>query len=174
MYMQRFAAMMAFALSMALQYDAHMKHGFTLIETIIYMALLSTLITGSLLITYGILDSSIKNQSESILNSEAAFVMKKIEWAMTGATAINNPPAGNSGSVFSITNSGVPYVFDISAGEIRLSRNGAGAEPLTTQNVSVTSFSVSHIGPLGAKPRAANITLTINGRPFNSTFYLRK
>ena len=67
--------------------------GFTLMETIIYVALLALLMGGTLLAAYQILQSSSATSAHDSAGMEGSFIMRKVAWALGGAQTILIPSA---------------------------------------------------------------------------------
>ncbi|OHA70741.1 MAG: hypothetical protein A3D64_02825 [Candidatus Wildermuthbacteria bacterium RIFCSPHIGHO2_02_FULL_49_9] len=138
-----------------------MKKGFTLIETIIYIALLAFLLGAGISAAFYIIDSSQKNKSEVNVQAEGNFILRKLDWALTGATDVSA-----AGTTLTVTKAGGPYVFSYDGSKyFRL-----GAVNLNSSLVTVSDvvFSVS-----GA-PKKVTADFTVNGKAFNLTKYLRK
>lgn len=69
------------------------KSGITLIETIIYIGLMSLVIYGSIFITYHMIEIGGKNEESVYILNEVVFINKKIEWILrdtTNVTITNN------------------------------------------------------------------------------------
>ncbi len=65
----------------------------TLIETIIYIGLMSLVIYGSIFITYHMIEIGGKNEESVYILNEVVFINKKIEWILrdtTNVTITNN------------------------------------------------------------------------------------
>jgi Tfp pilus assembly protein PilV len=62
--------------------------GFTLLETIIYCALFSILMTGALVTTYALMSSSASIKEKTNTLAESTFVNQKLAWAIIGAEEI--------------------------------------------------------------------------------------
>ena len=119
-----------------------MTRGFTLIETVLYIGLMGILMTGTLLIVYQLLQSSSHTNAKTTLQNEGTFVLRKLDWAFSTNT---NVWVRLTGTTIEMSTDGVTYV------------------PLTTQNVSVSSFNrVTSI----AVPRTLDASTTINGVVF--------
>lgn len=69
--------------------------GFTLIESLIYIALFTIVIGGGMVAVYNIIEATNANTNHVILQEEANFLFRKIDWALTGATSITIPSAGS-------------------------------------------------------------------------------
>lgn len=59
--------------------------GFTLIEVVIYLALFSIIIGGALVSVYNIIESSGKLENKVVMQEEANFLLRKINWVLNGA-----------------------------------------------------------------------------------------
>ncbi len=62
--------------------------GFTLIETMIYIALFALIMTGTIVSIYGILGSSARNQLKAMVQEEGSFLVGKVDWSLNGASSI--------------------------------------------------------------------------------------
>ena len=82
------------------------RSGFTLIEVIIYLALFSILIGGALVSAYSLIESNERNQTKAIVQNEGAFVLAKIDWALSGIQSVDQPPFGGSGALLQVTKYG--------------------------------------------------------------------
>ncbi|MDO8529911.1 MAG: prepilin-type N-terminal cleavage/methylation domain-containing protein [bacterium] len=155
--------------------------GFTLIETIIYIALFAMVIGGGLVAAHQIVQATDASYNHIILQEEANFMFRKIDWALTGATSIS--ASGSTLTVFKLI-SGVstPLVFTLSGSDITLQRGGAPASILNSSSIGASSVLFAKTTGINGKPDsiASSFTLTTiqNGRPatqtFNFTKYLRK
>ena len=65
-----------------------MKKGFSLIEVIIYIALMAFLMGAGITAAFFVIDSSQKNKEEVNVQAEGNFILRKIDWALTGATDV--------------------------------------------------------------------------------------
>jgi prepilin-type N-terminal cleavage/methylation domain-containing protein len=153
--------------------------GFTLIESIIYLALFSIVIAGGMIAAYGIIQSSDNGSNHITLQEEANFILRKINWAMTGSntiTVISSPPS------LSVTKSGLPILlFDMSSSDLRLTRGSGSPITLNSSNIKISNLSFVKITGSGKTDAVAtSFTLTTfqNGRNiaqnFSTTKYLRK
>jgi type II secretory pathway pseudopilin PulG len=151
-----------------------MKKGFTLIETLIYIALFSTIIFGAIISTYYLIQGSDSLSNKTVTQEEGNFVLRKIDWALTGLTSFSISGASCS-QTLSVNKFNFGVIdFRITSGvkaHIEIQELGAGYIPITTTNASTTCLQFTQISanPLGIKASA-----TINGVPFEITKYIRK
>ena len=68
--------------------------GFTLIETIVYLALFGILLSGVFMSAFNIIESSGRNQVKIIMKNEGEFLLAKINWAISRAIIAQVPEGG--------------------------------------------------------------------------------
>ena len=64
--------------------------GFTFIEVIIYIALSSLLLGTAFVTVFQLIDSSNKLNVKNTVQEEGNFVMRKLNWALTGVSSFSN------------------------------------------------------------------------------------
>jgi type II secretory pathway pseudopilin PulG len=65
------------------------QKGFTLIETIIYIALFFIIIGGGMVGAYQIVQNTDRTEARTVLEQDSNFILRKIDWAITGAINVN-------------------------------------------------------------------------------------
>ncbi len=144
--------------------------GFTLIEVIVYIALFSIIIGGGMIAVYEVIQSTDAGTNHVTMEEEANFLLRKINWALTGATSFT------TGSSLSIIKSGSTYVFDLNSGNLQLT-DGGTIYILNSSSISVSSLSYNSIGSNGVTTSFTLKTIQ-NGRnvteSFSTTKYLRQ
>ena len=161
------------------KYNKKNSTGFTLIEIVIYLALFSIIIGGGMIAVYEIIQSADAGENQVILQEEANFLLRKIDWALTGATSV---AVTSFPQTFSVTKSGLPtLLFDYNSSNLRLKRGSSSAVILNSSSITVSNLSFVKTVVSG-KPDAITTTFTLttaqNGRNtsqvFTTTKYLRK
>ena len=117
--------------------------GFTLIETLMYSAIVTGFLTFALMISYQIINSSDRSTDLVELNENQQFVTEKIGWALSNVSAVNSPTSGNSASSLSVNRlnySGNPIVISLSNGQAMISTSSLPAVPLSNSHVTVSSL----------------------------------
>ena len=151
------------------QQRVHNNIGFTLIEVLVYIGLLSIIITGSLGVANQITQGVQKDSARLIIQTEADFVLRKLDYALTGAK-LSQVTGGSALSI--AAGSGFCFVFDSVTSAIMLKSESCASaslapQPLTSVNVSVSSLSFALNGA------AVTSIFVMNGQTFQSTKYLR-
>lgn len=156
-----------------------MQKGFTLIEMLIYLALFSLIIGGFLVATFQIIQGNDSAQQKAVVEEEANFLLRKIDWALSGVGSINAPLPGLTRPTLSITKPGLPagqnpLVFNFSSGNIWLQRGTGSPAILNSSNVAISNLLFNHIPASAQKPEAVKASFNIGSRVFETTKYLRK
>lgn len=154
-----------------------MNRGFTLIETLIYIALFALIMGSGVAASFYVIDSSEKEKAGINAIAEAQFLLRKIDWALTGADAINFPLSGTSGPSLSVNKNGFfsnPIVIDLAGGRARIATGGGSPAELTGDRVIITNLLFQNIPAVPPKPAAIKATFTANGANYELTRYLRK
>jgi prepilin-type N-terminal cleavage/methylation domain-containing protein len=149
--------------------------GFTLIETLIYIALLGLIMTGALLTAYDLIGSATQVTGNATVVDEGSFVGRKIAWSLTGSTT---PTVAGSGcsmtlSVIKAGHGSNPIEFRRNATDktIEMRQGGTGVfTPITTANVAAECLK---FGIYAGIPQGVTATTTINGHEFAITRYSR-
>ncbi len=153
------------------------RQAFTLIEIIVYGGLVAVFGVFVIGTVSKIIEGNAFLSDRVAVEEEVNFLMRKIVWATSGATAINTPSVGSSGSELSVTKAGFaanPIVFELESGSLRLSR-GVGEEvPLSSARFPVDAMTFTHQPANGGEPEAITVDLTIKNRSYGTTIYLRK
>ena len=128
--------------------------GFTLIEAIIYSALLALFLFSSILFASNILGANtrVTERNELLVNQE--FLEKKLNYIVGQSNEITLPNVGDSGSVLTLTGANsdlFPATFFLSNNQVILNLpDEVNDAPLTSNRVKVTEFSIIHISSLPA------------------------
>jgi type II secretory pathway pseudopilin PulG len=141
------------------------QSGFTLIETLIYIAFLSLLMSSLLGVTFQAIASTDQINKKIILQQESNFISAKLDWALTGASLINLPLVNNTGSELKVNNNNFsPNVLDFNlisgSNYLTLARGTNPALQLNSQNTKVTSFNVT-ASKIGSQPEQVQISFTV-------------
>lgn len=142
--------------------------GFTLIETIVYIVLFAIIMTSGLLAVSQLLQGANQTNGKSTVQDEESFVLRKIDWALSGASNVS-VPSQSALSVARYDGNTVDFRLNGTAVEMRESTISATYIPITTINVKVTTLNFTILTPAGI-----TATLTVSGQTASSTRYIRK
>ncbi len=147
--------------------------GFTLLETLIYIALFGVLMSGALVTVYELLISSERTSSSVATITEGEFINRKLSWALSGAYAVSVPNA----YTLIITRSDLgfesPLQFSMHDGGMYLKRGTQEETRLTGDAFSIADVSIETVPSQDNLPMLVRITYTVNLMPFIYETYLR-
>ena len=124
------------------------KKGFTLIELIIYIALISIFITGAILFAWDIIYGGAKSGVQREVNQNLRLINKRIAYEIRNSSAINSVAAGDL-CLASATPIRNPTIIYVSNGQLYLAWGGGSAnctgmvnnQTLTSNKVSISGLS---------------------------------
>ena len=139
--------------------DKNEKHtkGFSLVETIIYVAIFSIFIAGTATFMSGISASRLNNQMVLEINDQGSKAMKTITQSLRNASQVNSPTIGNTAlnlSLATTLSTTSPTVFSLSSGVLYMTEGVSGSPiALTNNKVIVSGLTFSNF----SRPSTTNI-----------------
>lgn len=164
------------------------QRGFTLLETIIYLALFTIIIGGGMVATHNIIEGTSASYNHIVLQEEANFLFRKIGSALNGALGIEVPSPQMLHIIISPT-PGVPKNgVSVNGTDMTLWKNIGSTVPppseivLNSASITVSGVSFIDIPTQNGKPQGVIIAFTLttaqHGRiatqNFSTTKYLRQ
>lgn len=147
------------------------QNGFTLIETIVYIALFGVLMTSTLVTVYELLGSSEINKTALIIQTEETFINSKLRWAITGATAVTAP----SGDELIVTSAPhLPFsqlIFYVDNEILYIKRDTNPPEALTSTDMTISNFLATITPATAVSPEYIQIKYQLNQTPFIFEIY---
>lgn len=159
---------------------------FTLVETLIYAALISMIIGMVIIVAFQIVSGSGQLSEKIFLAEESSFLLRKIGWVIGSASVINSPNSGEtSNTSFSVDRFGIPagenpITFSVTAGNLTIDRGGAGTVNLNSSLLNITNATFTHISATGTTPAGIKVELEVSGTnpsvttSYELTAYLRQ
>lgn len=156
------------------QYPHHLqqRRGFTLLEVVLYSAIVSLIvfsITTSLVI---LLQTREKSQTLLNLKEEGSHVLQTIVRSIENARGINSPAAGGSAATLSLTmtnGAANPTVFQQSGGAMMISEGSGGNVSLTSSKMIISNLTFTNVSAAGT-PGIIRVQFTITHHNPNSQY----
>ena len=145
--------------------NLHTKQaGYTLIELLMYVVIISVLLT-SITYFFGItIDARAKNQSIAEVNDQGAAVMDTMTQTIRNASSITAPAAGASANSLTLvvpTGSLSPTVFNLNSTTLQIKEGAASAVAMTSSDVQVTSLTFKNLTRSGT-PGLVQVSFTLS------------
>ncbi|HSX07132.1 MAG TPA: prepilin-type N-terminal cleavage/methylation domain-containing protein [Candidatus Saccharimonadia bacterium] len=124
------------------------QSGYTLIELILYVAILGILLTATVGFFGMIADARVKSQTISEVNDQGTFAIDYLTQTVRNATSITTPLTSTSGSSLTLvvpTASLSPTIFSLSGTTLQVQEGAGAAVALTNSKVQVTNFTVKNL-----------------------------
>jgi type II secretory pathway pseudopilin PulG len=149
-----------------------MNKGLTLIEIIIYVAILGFVSTAFMTMSINMLSLKVKSVAQQELDSNLQFISQKINHEIRNAKSISSTTA--SSITLTVADSARnPTVFDLNSGNIRMGFGSSGSCPSTSPcilNNNVINFSNFTVANLSSgDSRTQNIEYNLSGNYINSS-----
>ncbi len=144
--------------------------GFTLVELLLYLALLTLFMTGSMAALYTLWSGQTRLYNQLADTAEQSFVIQKVRWII-GQNVVNSPANDTVGATIELAPypqiSG-HYLLNVKNRTLILTEPDGGQIPLTRSTTNIDTFSVSrHL--LANNWSTLTLTMTFNGKPFTFT-----
>jgi prepilin-type N-terminal cleavage/methylation domain-containing protein len=139
------------------------ERGFTLLELIIYIALLATVVVAAAMIALQFTITQAKAAVYAQASRNAQFAMSRIESEVREADSItvgSSVFGSNPGTLTLATSvpANSPTIFTVTNGQLTVKQGAGAAIPLTEPDVTVTEFTLENLSP---NARTQNIRIHI-------------
>lgn len=120
--------------------------GFTLVELLIYMGLISALLLVMTELFGAIFDVKIETEATSAVQEDGGFIVRRLIYDVSRSTAITTPASygGNSASLV-LTIGGVANTYVLSNGVLQVT-NGAGTDRLSSSETTISGLNFQKVG----------------------------
>lgn len=138
------------------------QKGFTLVELLIYMGLLSILLITITEMFVAILDIKVASESLSQVEQDTQYIYHRLSYDIQRADSISTPTnPGDSSPTLSLSISGENYSYGVNSQNLELT-NDSGTFILNGNGTKVTSTNFTKIGPATGN-QTTKINITVEG-----------
>lgn len=113
---------------------------FSLLELLIYMAILSGLIVVVANSFISLSKGQGQSQARSDVNSAIRFSAERFRQDIKNASVVTTPISGTASTTLNVTVGGTVIIYDVLAGQLRRKEGAASPVNVTSGNVAVTSL----------------------------------
>lgn len=114
------------------------QQGFTLIELILYIAIVTIVVSAMIPFAWNVIGGGVKSTTEQEVFSNARLVSERIKYEIRNASAINSVAAS------SISLGSPATVIDLSGDKIRIAPNGGAAVNLNSNDTTATALTFTN------------------------------
>ena len=143
-----------------------MRAAFSLIETIIYVAILAMFILFAFLLFNQLLSSNSQARHNLEVTEDAEFILGKINWAMSSVQNLAQPATNTASVIVDIrTATGESRKFEVVSGDMMLTVGGGTPTRLNGFQTQVATFSADNIYDIDTSQVLLKIRLKVDKRP---------
>jgi type II secretory pathway pseudopilin PulG len=129
----------------------HHPKGYTLVELLLYMGLLTIILGVMLSIFTSIIDMQIGAQATSNVAQDGRFIYTRLIYDINSADSVQEPAdLGQTTQILTLTKDGEQYSYLLSSGNL-IQSTADGANALNGIGTTVTNLSFQRIGNEGGK-----------------------
>jgi Tfp pilus assembly protein FimT len=141
------------------------QKGTTMVELLLYMAILTILLIALTSIFTSALDSQSESSATSSVEQDGNYILARLGYDIHGAQSINIPATnGGSGNNFQIVISGANNTYSVDGNNNLVLTNNLGSNNLNSYGSSVSAFFVQRFGNVGGVENTLKINFTITSR----------
>ncbi len=143
----------------------HRKQGFTMVENLLYIAIVSFLLLGLAGLAWNAIEGGTRADLAEELSYNIKFAANSIRYEFKQAEQIINPAPGETANNLTISVDGQEIAFDLNAGRLRMIADGQEPVSVTTEDVTVSDLKFRNVTqPGGTGAVKVNFTIKKTGR----------
>ena len=143
-----------------------LQKGVTILELVLYMAILSGLLVILTSIFVAALDVQMESSATSSVEEDGNYILAKLAYDIHRAQSISIPPSNGATSTgsFEIVIDGINYTYATDANNNLILTNNTGANNLNNYNSGISNFSIQRLGNAGGAEDTLRISFVITSR----------
>ncbi len=134
--------------------------GFTFVEIVMYMALLSFLLLILTQILTSVLDVRSESEANSYVQQDGRYILARLVYDINRAQSVETPSAlGQQTSSLQITIGGIENTYAIAGSNLTISNN-SGLDFLNSYGSKISNLTFRRLGSIGGRP-SIKISFTV-------------
>jgi len=134
--------------------------GFTLIELILYVALVTIVLSALVPFAWNMVQTGVKSAVAQEVNANARYISERIKYEIRSATGINSVTS-SSISLSTSTAGTNPTIIDLTGGNIRIKQGADSAVNLNSTNIVINNLTFTNYTSSDNKTKHIQFTMTI-------------
>jgi|SRR3990172_9956618 len=137
------------------------KKGYSLIELIIYIALLGIFLYSLTNLFISSIDLRLETEANSSVEQDGRFILNRLRYDITQSTAIVVPATlGVPDDTLTLSRGGTNYTYSVVGGNFEVT-NGVNTDQLNSTRTTIPSISFLRLGNVGGK-NTITVSFTVN------------
>lgn len=147
----------------------HLKKGFTFVELLLYMAIMSIVLTSMTMLAWNAIGAGAKNSTLQEVYSNARYVSERIKYEIRNASALGT--VGASSLAYTDANS-VSSTIALSGGNVQLTKGSS--VNLNSPDTTVDSLVFTNYSSLDSKTKHVGFTMTMRANYSGARFEFKE
>lgn len=144
---------------------SNFQRGVTLVELLLYMGILSILLTVLTSVFTSVLDVQLESNAASSVEQDGNYILARFAYDIHRAQSINIPAAnGITSDSFEIVVDGVSYTYSVDASNNLILTDNLGANNLNNYGTTVSGFSIQRLGNAGGMENTLRINFALTSK----------
>lgn len=137
------------------------KAGFTFIELILYITIVTVMLSALVTFAWNIIGATSKSNTEQEVFSQSRFISERIKYEIRNSTGINSV-AATSISLITAVPSTNPTVIDFTGGNIRIKQGAAAIVVLNSPDTVISNLTFTNNTSLDNKTKNISYIFTLS------------
>lgn len=138
----------------------YVNRGFTYIELLIYMSIVTLMMTTLIPFAWNIIEGGAKSATQQEVISNARYISERLKYEIRNASGINSVSATSISLISS--GSANPTVIDLSEGDIRIKQGTGDAVNLNSQDASISALTFTNYTSTSSATKHIQFVFTVN------------
>ncbi len=136
------------------------QNGFTLIELILYIALVTIILSALVPFAWSTVETGVKSSVQQEVNANARYISERTKYEIRNASGINSVSA-TSISLATSTPATNPTVIDLLGGNIRIKQGVGSTVNLNSENTVINSLIFTNYSSLDNKTKHIRFVMNV-------------
>jgi len=134
-------------------------HGYSIVEVIIYIGMLSVFMAVLTGIFVSTIDAKLESESISAIEQDGRFIIAKLAYDINRAQSIETPALGTTGNTLQITVDSLAESFALSNGKLQITKSN-NTDDLNGHDTTISNLTFQRLGNINGK-NSIKMTFTI-------------
>jgi type II secretory pathway pseudopilin PulG len=143
------------------------SQGFTYIELILYIAILTIIMSSLIPFAWNIIEGGAKNTTEQEVFANARYISERIKYEIRNASGINSVST-NQISLSSADSASNPTIISLSSGNVMIQKGAGSAVALNSSDTTISSLTFTNYTSADNKTKNIQFTFTLTDNYTNA------
>jgi len=148
------------------------QRGITIIEVVLYMGLLSIILSSGVLILFQIIEGDARREQAILVQQEGDFILGKFDVIMMQDVVVSSPVSGQQGSMLAVGVSPDEISLFQSGEKLMIKRGVNAAQPLNSSSAPLINLNFENNPADDDSSGMLVVSFTLGGKDFTRTYHI--